>query len=220
MERSVYQGALEKAKLSVVPYFSKDVTFSPPPPPASNKLCPLQFWHGAAGPNNPLQPGPVYFLTPRKYAIFGVCHEAIPRQINYLIDEAVDMGKGSNAIVSMLHHFFAHHGLGKEKVHLHADNCSGQNRNTIMVQYLLWRVMTDQHMLSFIHDSRPCEVQPWLVLQSPQKEVQEDEGRWSNGSCWGHEWMNEWVSIGQHCSTYWIGGWECFGDHIRLAGVL
>ena len=55
------------------------------------------------------------------------------------------MGKGSNAIVSMLHHFFAHHGLGEEKVHLHADNCGGQNKNAIMVQYLLWRVMTGQH---------------------------------------------------------------------------
>ena len=34
--------------------------------------------------------------------------------INYLTDEAVDMGKGSNAIVSMLHHYFSHHGLGKK----------------------------------------------------------------------------------------------------------
>ena len=55
------------------------------------------------------------------------------------------MGKGSNAIISMLHHFFAHHGLGEEKVHLHADNCGGQNKNATMVQYLLWRVMTSQH---------------------------------------------------------------------------
>jgi len=70
---------------------------------------------------------------------------AIPRQINYLIYEAVDVGKGSNAIVSMLHHFFVHHGLGEETVHLHADNCGGQNKNAIMVQYLLWRVMTGQH---------------------------------------------------------------------------
>ena len=55
------------------------------------------------------------------------------------------MGKGSNAIVSMLHHFFAHHGLGEKTVHLHADNCGGQNKNATMVQYLLWRVMTGQH---------------------------------------------------------------------------
>ena len=71
----------------------------------------------------PLQPGPMYFLTPRKCAIFGVCCEALPRQINYLINEAVDMGISLNAIVSMLHHFFVHHGPGEEVVHLHADNC-------------------------------------------------------------------------------------------------
>lgn len=55
------------------------------------------------------------------------------------------MGKGSNAVVSMLHHFFVHHALGEKKVHLHADNCGGQNKNATMVQYLLWRVMTGQH---------------------------------------------------------------------------
>ena len=33
-------------------------------------------------PSDPLQPGPVYFLTPRKCALFGVCSEAIPRQVS------------------------------------------------------------------------------------------------------------------------------------------
>ena len=164
-ERSVYQGALEKAKLSVVPYFSPDGTFSPPPPackrPPNETPISAHYSFDMAQqvfyPNDPLQPGPMYFLTPRKCAIFGVCCEAIPRQINYLIDEAVDMGKGSNAIVSMLHHFFAHHGLGEERVHLHADNCGGQNKNATMVQYLLWRVMTGQHKeitLSFMIPGR------------------------------------------------------------------
>lgn len=87
----------------------------------------------------------MYILTPRKCTIFGVCCEVILRQINYLIDEAVDIGKGSNAIISMLHHFFAHHGLGEDTVHLYADNCGGQNKNATMVQCLLWRVMTDLH---------------------------------------------------------------------------
>ena len=96
-------------------------------------------------PNDPLQPGPMYFLTPRKCAIFGVCCEAIPRQVNYLIDEAVDMGKGANTVVSMLHHFFEVHGLGEKDVHLHTDNCGGQNKNSIMVGYLLWRVLTGLH---------------------------------------------------------------------------
>lgn len=32
-------------------------------------------------PSDPQQPGPVYFLTPRKCAIFGVCCKSIPRQV-------------------------------------------------------------------------------------------------------------------------------------------
>ena len=62
------------------------------------------------------------------------------------------MGKGANAVVSMLH-FFEVHGLGEKDVHLHADNCGGQNKNNIMVGYLLWCVLTGLHeniILSFM----------------------------------------------------------------------
>ena len=115
-ERSVYKKALDDAKISITTHFCSEGTFSPPPPAScipSNSM-PITAHYSfdivqqVFYPNDPLQPGPMYFLTPRKCAIFGVCCEAIPRQVNYLIDEAVDMGKGSNAIVSMLHHFFLH----------------------------------------------------------------------------------------------------------------
>ena len=92
-------------------------------------------------PSDPFQPGPMYFLTPRKCAIFGVCCEALPRQVNYLIDEASDTGKGANTIVSLLHHFFQEHGLGEIFCSPTADNCVGQNKNSTMLHYLLWRVM-------------------------------------------------------------------------------
>ena len=72
-------------------------------------------------PHNPLQPGPMYFNTARKCAVFGICCEGTPRQINYLIDEASDVGKGANTVIS-LHHFLEHHGLGEINVGLHADN--------------------------------------------------------------------------------------------------
>ena len=49
-------------------------------------------------PHNPLQPGPMYFKTARKCAVFGICCEGIPRKINYLIDEASDVGKGANTL--------------------------------------------------------------------------------------------------------------------------
>ena len=63
-------------------------------------------------PSNPLQPGPIFFKTPRKCGIFGVCCEALSSQVNYLIDESVQAGKGSNCVVSLLHHFLENYGLG------------------------------------------------------------------------------------------------------------
>ena len=104
-------------------------------------------------PSVPLQPGPIYFLTTRKCGIFGVCCDAIPRQVNYLIDDATYTGKGANTIISLLHHFFAVHGLGEREVHLHADNCVGQSKNNSMLDYLLWRVVVGLHQkisLSFL----------------------------------------------------------------------
>ena len=63
-----------------------------------------------------MQPGPIYFLTPRKCSVFGVNCEAIPRQINFLTDESGEVGKGANAVISRLHYFFETHGLGEKRV--------------------------------------------------------------------------------------------------------
>lgn len=96
-------------------------------------------------PSSPLQPGPIYFLVPRKCGIFGVCAEAIPQQINYLIDEGMSSSKGSNMVISLLHHFLENYGLGEVAMDLHCDNCSGQNKNKFMLWYLAWRVLQGLH---------------------------------------------------------------------------
>ena len=96
-------------------------------------------------PSNPLQPGPIYFKAPRKCGIFGIMCEGVPCQVNYLIDEASTVGKGANATISYVHHFFAQHGLGENDVHLHADNCAGQNKNNYFLWYLAWRIATRLH---------------------------------------------------------------------------
>lgn len=152
-EKSVYDATVDRAKLSTVTHFSCDGQFTPPPPGARrpSNSTPIEAHYSfdmawpVYYPYDPLHPTCMDSLMPRKCNIFGVCCEAIPRQVNYLIDEAVDMGKGSNSIVSMLHHYFTYHGLGEKIVHLHADNCSGQNKNSTMVNYLAWRVMIGQH---------------------------------------------------------------------------
>ncbi|KAL9977933.1 hypothetical protein ACROYT_G015397 [Oculina patagonica] len=41
--------------------------------------------------------------------------EAVPRQVNYLIDEASDNGKGANTTISYVHHYFQSHRLGEER---------------------------------------------------------------------------------------------------------
>ena len=92
-------------------------------------------------PSNPQQPGPLYFKTPRKCGIFGVCAEGSNTQLNYLIDEAHTCGKGVNSIVSMVHHYLQHLTHSEENIRLQADNCVGQNKNNAMVGYLAWRVM-------------------------------------------------------------------------------
>jgi len=76
-------------------------------------------------PHNPFQPGPIYFKTPRKCGIFGVCNDGINAQINYLIDEVMATGKGANATISYVHHFLTKYGLGEKRGLFHADNCSG-----------------------------------------------------------------------------------------------
>ena len=59
--------------------------------------------------------------------MFGVNCEALPRQVNFLTDEAGECGKGANDVVSRLHYYLETHGLGEKVAFLHADNCTGQN---------------------------------------------------------------------------------------------
>ena len=96
-------------------------------------------------PSNPFQPGPMYFKTARKCGLFGINCEAIPQQVNYLVDEGACESKGANAVISYLHHFLANYGLGECDLFLHCDNCTGQNKNNCMMWYLAWRVCTGLH---------------------------------------------------------------------------
>ena len=54
-------------------------------------------------------------------------------------------GKGANSTISYVHFYFEHHGLGKTKAQVHADNCGTQNKNSAFIWYYLWRVMSGLH---------------------------------------------------------------------------
>ena len=44
-----------------------------------------------------------------------------------------------------MHHYFTHYGLGEKRIVIHADNCSGQNKNNAMIKYLMWRIENGLH---------------------------------------------------------------------------
>ena len=124
---------------------------------ASNSLSVMHYSFDYAQqvhyPFNAQQPGPIFFKTPRKCGIFGVSCEATSSQMNYLIDEADGIGKGANATISLIHHYLQSHGLKERHLLLHADNCVGQNKNNMLIQYLVWRTLAglnDTVELSFM----------------------------------------------------------------------
>ncbi|ELT89668.1 hypothetical protein CAPTEDRAFT_217262 [Capitella teleta] len=140
-ERALYQAKTQDAKLTCqregIFGFERSAPYS--------RLMSMHYSFDYAQqvhlPSNPMQPGPIYFLVPRKCGLFGVCCKGIPKQVNFLIDEAHCITKGSNAVVSYLDYFFEHFGLGETHVHLHCDNCTGQNNNKFVLWYFAWRVV-------------------------------------------------------------------------------
>ena len=70
------------------------------------------------------QTGPAYFKTARKCGIFGVSCEGNCEQVNYLIDEAENPGKGADCTISLVHHYLENYGCGEQNVCFHADNCT------------------------------------------------------------------------------------------------
>ena len=152
LERSFYNTTCDDCKRSLTGHFTVNGIFSPPSlfSPAIRVVgliahYSFDYAQQVHFPSNPVQVGPLYFLVPRKCSVFGINNEAIPRQLNFLTDEVGECGKGANAVISRLHYFFGHLSLGERVVYLHADNCTGQNKNNSMIQYLLWRTLTGLH---------------------------------------------------------------------------
>ena len=103
-ERKYYKDACEESSKQIHALFTEDDIYSPPPPNSSHQPNPIHSRSVFITPS--ILPSRYIFrvirfnldrsifLTPRKCGLFGVTCESIPRQVNFLIDEAVDMGKG------------------------------------------------------------------------------------------------------------------------------
>ena len=61
-------------------------------------------------------------------------------------------GKGPNTVISLLHHFFEHHGLGETELSLNADNCAGQNKNNTMMQVCVYLICMHKYTNKCVED--------------------------------------------------------------------
>ena len=151
LERTYYRDLVKSAKIAAEQQGVATLRQSNPCSKHMAMHYSFDFAQQVHFPSDPIQPGPVFFLTPRKLGIFGIHCEGVTQQVNYLVDEGVSISKGSNSVISFLHHFFSQFGLGENVVHLHCDNCSGQNKNKYVMWYLLWRCMHGLHESVHVH---------------------------------------------------------------------
>ena len=110
----------------------------------------FDFAQQACIPHHARKVGALYFKVPWRIQIFGVAEEAIPKQINFLVDENETIGPdGSkshdpNSVLSMLHYYLSHNSPGKPNRGLSCNNCCGQNKNRTVIAYLSWRTIVGQ----------------------------------------------------------------------------
>ncbi|XP_071053768.1 uncharacterized protein [Onthophagus taurus] len=103
------------------------------------KVVSFDFAQTVHYPTSPQQPRNAFFKKTRKCAVFGIANEKEKLQFNYLIDEKDSIGKGPNCVVSILHHYLKT-SSNTETLVLFSDNCVGQNKNNVVIGYLMWRV--------------------------------------------------------------------------------
>ncbi|PXF45203.1 hypothetical protein BWQ96_05033 [Gracilariopsis chorda] len=128
------------------------------------------------------QPGQLHFVTSLQFDIFGVYSSTMSTCYVYGLPGGNWPGnKTCNEVASMLNHAGKQHRVSgvvtesHKHLKLHADNCSGQNKNWFMVWYLLWRVCMkyeDEITLRFLlagHTKNRCDAAFGLVKRRLKK---------------------------------------------------
>lgn len=135
-ERAVYQESIEAA--------CHALTDNPDDPQLTHLT--FDFAENFVLPHHARQPGPVYFKVMYRVNDFGIMNEARNKQVHHLFHEAQTIdydnkkNHGPNAVISMLHNYLENEPHAPI-LHLHCDNCCGQNKNRSVMAYFCWRVM-------------------------------------------------------------------------------
>jgi hypothetical protein len=98
----------------------------------------FDFMQSLAIPQFADQTKEMYYFSLRNIHVFSIRDDGASIQYNYLYDEGQG-GKGANYVISLLFHFLRHraHETAAIVMHLHADNCCGQNKNNLVMQFFV-----------------------------------------------------------------------------------
>jgi hypothetical protein len=98
----------------------------------------FDFMQSLALPQFADQTKEMYYFSLRNLHVFSIRDDGAHMQYNYLYDEG-EGGKGANYVVSLLFHFLQHRPDETAAIvmHLHADNCCGQNKNNLVMQFFV-----------------------------------------------------------------------------------
>ena len=123
----------------------------------------FDFMQSLAIPQFADQTKEMYYFSLRNIHVFSIRDDGAHMQYNYLYDEGQG-GKGANYVISLLFHFLRHraHETAAIVMHLHADNCCGQNKNNLVMQFFVLLVslglLTHVEMKFLIKGHTHCSV--------------------------------------------------------------
>ena len=123
---------------------------------SSTVVLAFDFAQSVSVPHHHDQPGQIFFKTPYRIGLFGVYDSSREVMTTFFVPEDVStsIGKGSDSVISMLHHFLSGFTLTSpdgtadmlpHHIIVWCDNCSGQNKNNFVMQYFAWRCATGFH---------------------------------------------------------------------------
>ena len=115
--------------------------------PTSVHIC-YDWAQSVSAPYSPQQVGSIYFKSPFKIHIFGICtknDQGENYQLNYTIGEdelPEGTSKGANTTLNMVFDFLKKiHCNSVKNLYVTCDNCSGQNKNNLSLWFWSWLIM-------------------------------------------------------------------------------
>jgi hypothetical protein len=87
------------------------------------------------------QAGETYYYCPLNVYGFGIVHQSTGKLVTCIYNEG-EGGKGCNNVTSLLHKYLSDRGMLDAEnpiisLDIVMDNCSGQNKNHMVLQYLV-----------------------------------------------------------------------------------